>query len=172
MSEQKSFLATLPGLLTAAAGLITAIGGLLLALQQTGVINLAKSTATPTPAPAIPTHAPARPARSIVDATPAEQTTDGWAIIGNAEHGQFFDLLLKVPSGVPAVGGRYEVLRRFRVVQNDPHDSGQSGQTITLGVVNPGDRVEVLDLYVPVPSTRSVFVHAKLRTVLRPLNAP
>ena len=37
---------------------------------------------------------------------------------------------------------------------------------IALGMVRRGDTVELLDLYVPVPSTKMVFVHAKLRAVL------
>ena len=74
------------------------------------------------------------------------------------------DILLEGDS--PAIGMRYKVVNDFRLVAKGPHENSRGGQTVTLGMVRRGDTVELLDLFVPVPSTETVFVHAKLRAVL------
>lgn len=98
------------------------------------------------------------------------QTTDGWAIIGKARQGDFFDLKLEVNGNTPAIGRTYKATMDFRLVQKRLKIGGAQEQVITLGMVHRGDSVEVLDLYVPTPSSKTVFVWAKLRAVLHPIS--
>ena len=60
----------------------------------------------------------------------------------------------------------YQVVNDFRLVARGPQDRQEGGQTVTLGMVRRGDSVELLDLFVPTPSTKTVRVYAKLRAVL------
>ena len=73
-----------------------------------------------------------------------------------------------IDGGTPAIGRRYQVVNDFRLVAKGPQEP-RGGQTVTLGMVRRGDTVEVLDLFVPTPSSETVLVHAKLRVVLSPL---
>jgi hypothetical protein len=153
MSEHKSFFSTLPGILTAIAGLVTAIAGLILALHQIGFIGAGTSKdSKPTP---------------IEDKKPGPEATDGWAIIGYAERGTYYDVSLNVHGASPAIGQKYVAAKDFRLIQKRQPQKGE--QTITLGMVHRGDTVEVLDLYLEPPSTKRMPVYAKLRAVLHPI---
>jgi len=158
MSEPKPFFTTLPGILSGLAALITAVGGLLFALHQTGVLG---TTNTP---PSRVEHASESPA--AVTAAPFAEATEGWAIIGKARGGKFFDLDILVEGDSPAIGKRYKVVNDFRLVAKGPREDRGGAQVVTLGMVRRGDTVELLDLFVPVPSTKTVPVYAKLRAVL------
>jgi hypothetical protein len=161
MSEQKSFFSTLPGILTAFAGLLTAIVGLILALHQIGVIGPGTNKGgKPTP---IENKKPG----NGVSKDPKKETTDGWAIIGYVEQGDYYDLALNVHGARPAIGQKYVAVKDFRLIQKRQPQSGE--QTITLGMVHRGDMVEVLDLYLEPPSTKRMPVYAKLRAVLHPI---
>lgn len=167
MSEHKSFFSTLPGILTGLAALITAMGGLIFALSETGVLTPSKTEQPVTEnniqkvTPNIQEHIQSNQVKH-----PLEQTTDGWAIIGKVKGGKYSNLSLMVHGDSPAIGQRYDAVKDFRLVQKRSKSSRGSQQTITLGMVHRGDTVEVLDIFIPTPSTESVFVWAKLRAVL------
>ena len=172
MSEQKSFFTTLPGIITAIAGLVTAASGLIFVLSQTGLIGSGgkdetKPAAVASKEPA--TVAPKRPVAATpnqpVGAAPKtrkEQTTDGWTIIGYYERGRFSNLVLMVHGNSPAIGRRYDAVKKSRLVQKK--DAGGKA-VIPLGEVHRGDSVEVLDIEIE-PGYRRVPVWAKLRAVL------
>lgn len=167
MSERKSFFSTLPGILTGLAALITATGGLIFAVSETGILAPSK-TEQPTTANNIQKATTPINAQIKSNAVkhPLEQTTDGWAIIGKVKRGKYSDLSLMVHGDSPAIGKRYDAVKDFRLVQKRRTSSQEHQQTITLGKVHRGDEVEVLDIFIPTPSTESVFVWAKLRAVL------
>ena len=123
-------------------------------------------TATPSkPAPAAPNQPVAiAPKRS------KEQTTDGWAIIGYYERGRFYDLVLMVRGDSPAIGRRYDAVKKFRLVQKQLEQS-KGKAVITLGMVHRGDSVEVLDIEIS-PGRRRGPVWAKLRAVLHRVERP
>ena len=98
-----------------------------------------------------------------------EQTTDGWAIIGKTRRGKYFDLTLELHGDTPAIGRSHKAAEDFRLVQKRRKKGENLGQVITLGMVHRGDLVEILDLHIPTPSTETVFVWAKLRAVLHPI---
>lgn len=160
MSEHKSFFTTLPGILTGLAALITAMGGLIYALSEAGIIAPSKMEQ---PVTEITTQKVIPP---IQAKEPLEQTTDGWAIIGKVKRGKYSELGLMVHGDSPAIGKRYDAVKDFRLVQKRSTSSQERQQAITLGMVHRGDTVEVLDIFIPSPSTESVFVWAKLRAVL------
>lgn len=168
MSEQKSFFATLPGILTGLAGLVTAVVALIYALSETGIIDKAK---TPNTAPTVAASTPSTSASSQNPKPnpniPAKKDrTDGWAIIGNYRQGKFVDLNLMVESDSPAIGKSYKVVNNFRLIQKPTFTRGE--KTITLGVVHRGDSVEVLDLKVPSVTGKTTSpVYAKLRAELK-----
>src|SRR5262245_8906716 len=192
MAEQQktqSWWQTLPGTLTAIGGVITAATALIGVLIQSGVFehkteSQQHSTPPPTASTSVATsrktsktnepsstsdrstNRAGSTSRVSTASTVPEQTTDGWAIIGKTRQGRFFELTLMVGSGAPAIGRRYQATQDFRVVQKRPEGGVNQGQVITLGRVHTGDTVEILDLYIPVPSTETVFVWAKLRAVL------
>ena len=97
---------------------------------------------------------------------PSLQTTDGWTIIGKYKRGEFFDLKLMVHGDSPAIGRRYDAVENFRLVAKRVKRGADQGQVITLGMVQRGDTVEVLDIFIKIPSTKVVPVWAKLRAVL------
>jgi len=176
MSESKPFFATLPGILSGLAALITAIGGLLFALHQTGLLGTAPApdtaidgaggTAAPANTAAASATASAGAAGGASAGTLATaNTTDGWAIIGKVRSGHFFDLQILIDGDSPAIGKRYKVVNDFRFVAKRPQQT-VGGQVVTLGMARRGDTVELLDLFVPVPSTETVPVYAKLRAEL------
>ena len=167
MSEHKSFFSTLPGILTGLAALITATGGLIFALSETGIFAPSK-TEQPTTENNIKKVTPPiqAPIQSNQAKHPLEQTTDGWAIIGKIKRGKYSELSLMVHGDSPAIGKFYDAVKDFRLVQKRSTSSRERQQTITLGMVHRGDTVEVLDIFIPTPSTESVFVWAKLRAVL------
>ena len=180
----------MPGILTALAGLVTAFAALLGVLTQSGLLvrddgselpktaaGVAQQLSSPPAGQPSVAHPPAvqqpvvqQPAVQQPVAGPAVQpsaeTTEGWTIIGKARGGDFFDLKLMVHGDAPAIGRRYDAVEDFRLVQKRPQDHADDGQVITLGMVRRGDSVEVLDLYIPTPSTETVAVWAKLRAVL------
>lgn len=144
---RKSFWTTLPGILTGIATIISAVTGLYIAIQKSP-----ESTKTETP---------------VSETTQTlNQFTDGWAIIGKCKQGDFFDLVLMVHGDSPAIGQSYDAVEDFRLVQKRQKKGEDQGQAITLGIVHRGDRVEVLDIYIETPSTRTVPVWARLRAVL------
>lgn len=161
MTEKKAFFTTLPGILTGLAALITATGGLIYALNETGLIGSRAEQQV-----LVEDQDPSQPRLEPLDETRAE-TTDGWAIIGKVKSGRFSDLALMVHEDSPAPGRSYDVVDDFRLIANDPREHERGEQVITLGRVRRGDRVELLELYVPTPSTQRVNVYAKLRAVLR-----
>ncbi|MFT4937406.1 MAG: hypothetical protein ACI88A_000420 [Paraglaciecola sp.] len=160
MSENKSFFNTLPGVLTGLAAMFTALGGLIFALSDTGIISASKTNQA----------AAENNTQKVTQVDPAkhplEQTTDGWAIIGKVKGGKYSELSLMVHNDSPAIGRFYDAVEDFRLVQKRLTSTQERQQTTTLGMVHRGDSVEVLDIFIPVPSTESVFVWAKLRTVL------
>ena len=158
MSESKSFFTTLPGILSGLAALITAVGGLLFALHETGVLGTKG-----VPESRVEQSSESQAAAGV---TATAEPTEGWAIIGKARGGKFFALDILVEGDSPAIGKRYKVVNDFRLVAKGPQEDRRGGQVVTLGMVRRGDTVELLDLFVPVPSTETVFVHAKLRAVL------
>ncbi len=168
MGEHKRFFETLPGILTGLAGLITAVVALIYALTEIGLIGANKVETTSVLELDDPVHA--APAPNPIPkpvpkpASPAQQTTDGWAIIGFYRQGKFADLKLMVHGDSPAIGRRYDVVDDFRLIHK-PRAAGEA--VITLGMVRRGDSVEVLDIVVE-PGRERVPVHAKLRAVLRP----
>ena len=164
MSEQKSFFATLPGILTGLATLVTAVVGLIYALNEIGFIGSPEKKETPTPVvvPQKPEVVTPQPPVVKEQKDPMEQTTAGWAIIGSYERGKFLDLSLMVHGDSPAIGRHYDAVKDFRLVQKKPK-RGQA--TITLGMVHRGDSVEILDIEVA-PGRSKVPVYAKLRAVL------
>ncbi len=200
MSKQKSFFSTLPGILTALAGLVTAVAGLIYALTQGGLIGSRgkEQTQPVASAPAQPVAAaakqpvaiapktieapnqpvaaapktPAAPNQPIAIAskTSKEQTTDGWAQIGYYERGKFYDLVLMVHGDSPAIGRRYDVVKKFRLVQKQL-EQRKGKAVITLGMVHRGDSVKVLDIEIS-PGRRKVPVWAKLRAVLHRVERP
>ena len=151
MSDPKPFFATLPGLLSGLAALITAVGGLLFTLNETGLLGGVEATGG---------------TRPVADGASAAEATEGWAIIGKARSGRFFEMDILIDGDSPAIGKSYTVVNDFRLVAKGPQEDRQGGQTLTLGMVRRGDTVELIDLFVPVPSTETVFVHAKLRAEL------
>lgn len=192
MSNEKgqSWWQTMPGILTALAGLVTAIAALLGVLTQGGLLGrddgsglpetaagVAQQSASP-PAGQLPVAHPPVVQQSVVQqpaiqppvvepaVQPSAETTEGWTIIGKARGGDFFDLKLMVHGDAPAIGRRYDAADDFRLVQKRPQGNADDGQVITLGMVRRGDSVEVLDLFIPTPSTETVPVWAKLRAVL------
>lgn len=161
MTESKSFFTTLPGILTGLAALITASGGLIYTLDEAGVLEaLGKQK------PRVTQRGGATPGENG-QGQAATETTDGWAIIGKAKGGRFFDLKLMIHGDAPAIGGRYDVASDFRLVAKGPQEERSKGQVITLGRVRRGDTVEVLDLFVKTPSSKRVPVYAKLRAKIR-----
>ena len=158
MSESKSFFTTLPGILSGLAALLTAVGGLLFALNQTGVLGTKSAQESPVKQSSV--------SQAVAVGAATAETTDGWAIIGKSRGGKFFDLDILIEGDSPAIGKRYKVVNDFRLIAKGPREEPKGGQTVTLGMVRRGDTVELLDLFVPVPSTKTVFVHAKLRAVL------
>ena len=198
MSEEKSFFTTLPGILTELATFITAVVGLVYALNKVGMIGVdvkdETDTASVSPVPPVKeapqritpaapesprtqnTVSPVQPAvethrrvTRTVPEPPREQTTDGWTIIGYYERGTFSDLALMVHADAPAIGRSYKAVKDFRLVQKQRLEPGEA--TITLGMVDSGDIVEVLDIKIE-PGTRRVPVYAKLRAVLHPIHTP
>ena len=165
MSEHKSFWATLPGILTGLATVVTAVVGLIYALSEIGLVGT-PGMMEPQPAsvaPKQPVATTPQPA-AVVLKTPKEQTTDGWAIIGFYKQGKFSDLKLMVHGDSPAIGRHYDVVDDFRLVQKQLEQT-KGKAVITLGIVQRGDSVEVLDIEIE-PSTRRVPIWAKLRAVL------
>lgn len=156
MSESKSFFTTLPGILSGLAALITAVGGLLFALHETNVLGTKGG----------PASRQASEIQAEAGGAATAEVTEGWAIIGKARGGEFFDLDILIEGDSPAVGKRYKVVNDFRLTAKGPQEESSGGQVVTLGMVRRGNTVELLDLFVPVPSTKTVFVHAKLRAVL------
>ncbi|MEH6628309.1 MAG: hypothetical protein V7739_17840 [Motiliproteus sp.] len=142
---------TAPGVLTAVGGVITAVATLIVALNQIGMFDNK--------------HEPQR-AEEVMPSHPIQQTTDGWTIIGETRSGKFFDLKLMVHGDSPAIGRSYDAVEDFRLIQKRLKKGGDLGQVVTLGIVHRGDTVEVIDLYIPVPSTEMVPVWGKLRAVL------
>lgn len=161
-SQQKSFFTTLPGILTGLAALITAIGGLIYTLSESGLIG------SPDKDDPVAEQTASLPVENQQGVTkhPLEGTTDGWTIIGKVKQGRYFDLKLMVHGDSPAIGKSYDAVEDFRLVQKRPKRGEDLGQTITLGMVRRGDKVEVLDLYIKTPSTKAVPVWAKLRAIL------
>ena len=160
MSEAKSFFSTLPGILTGLAALITATGGLIFTLSETGVFAPSKTEQPATENNIQKVTSPNQAKH------PLEQTIDGWAIIGKVKRGKYSELSLMIHGDSPAIGMRYDAVKDFRLVQKRTASLQERQQTITLGMVHRGDTVEVLDMFIPTPSTESVFVWAKLRAVL------
>ncbi len=156
MSEQKSFFSTLPGILTGIAGVITAIVGLIYALSSIGVIGSRGNKESQ----------PVTSNQSVEEASksPKEQTTDGWAIIGYYERGNFSGLSLMVHGDSPAIGRSYDVVDDFRLVQKKL-EQNEGKASITLGMVHRGDSVEILNIEID-SGTSKVPVWAKLRAVL------
>ena len=153
MSEQKSFFTTLPGILTGLAALITAVGGLIYTLSESGFIEPSGKKKIQT-------------TEEVTSKHPLEQTTDGWTIIGKYKRGKYFDLKLMVHGDSPAIGRSYDAVENFRLIQKRPITGEDQGQVVTLGMVHRGDSVEVLDIYIKTPSTKTIPVWAKLRAVL------
>lgn len=157
VSNTKRWWKSIQGILTATAGIITAATGLIVVISQFGGNGedsaIQNSPTTELPVNATPEH-------------PSQQTTDGWTIIGKFKNGRFFDLNLMVHGDSPAIGRRYDAVEDFRLVSKRPKKDEDQGQVITLGMVRRGDSVEVLDLFTATPSTETVAVWAKLRTVL------
>lgn len=182
MTNSKPFFTTLPGILSGLAALITAIGGLLFALHETGLLgsttapgggnSVAGETAVSGGAASGNDSSSSAAAGmgvaggTVSGTASVADTTDGWAIIGKARGGRFFDLDILIDGDSPAIGKRYTVVNDFRLVAKPPQESGGNGQVITLGMVRRGGTVELLDLFVPVPSTETVPVYAKLRARL------
>lgn len=167
MSEPKSFFTTLPGILTGLAALVTAVGGLLYALSEIGFIGPSgKDDIQP---PIVVSNQPAAKtstqSSTVSSTTPTEPTTDGWAIIGKYQRGEFSDLKLMVHGDSPAIGRRYDVVDDFRLVQKHPDQKNRGEATITLGKVHRGDSVEIIDIKIP-PGFKMVSAWAKLRAVL------
>ena len=148
----KSWWKTLPGTLTALAGVITALATLIGVLNQSGIFDDNVRSSTPTP--------------EKQTRTPQEETTEGWTIIGKYKQGKFFDLKLMVHGDSPAIGRSYDAVDNFRLVLKRGKKGDDQGQVITLGMVHRGDSVEVLDLHIKTPSTKTVSVWAKLRAVI------
>lgn len=149
--SKSSWWKTIPGVMTAVGGLITAIATLIVALNQVGLLT---------------GNSEPKPAEMPVQGHTNEQTTDGWAIIGKAKSGEFSDLVLMVHGDSPAIGRSYDAVKDFRLIQKRVVSTEDSGQVITLGMVRRGDSVELIDLFIPTPSTETVPVWGKLRAVL------
>ena len=142
---------TAPGVFTAVGGVITAVATLIVALNQIGMFDNK--------------HEPQR-TEEVMPSHPIEQTTDGWTIIGKARSGKFFELILMVHGDSPAIGRSYDAVEDFRLTQKRFKKGEDLGQVVTLGMVHRGDTVELIDLYIPSPSTEMVPVWGKLRAVL------
>ncbi len=132
--------------------------------KPAAVVSKEQATVVPKPRVADTSDQPV----DVAPRTPMEQTTDGWAIIGFYQQGNFSDLTLMVHGDSPAIGRSYNAVEDFRLVQERP-ERGQA--TITLGMVHRGDSVEVLDIEIE-PGTRRVPVWAKLRAVLHHIERP
>ncbi|MEO0915089.1 MAG: hypothetical protein AAFY59_19240 [Pseudomonadota bacterium] len=150
--EKKSFWSTLTGLITAVASLIAAVGGLIFGLYEVGILER-------------PGQGGAGQA-ALPHVFDGNEATEGWSIIGKAEGLDYRDMLLLIDGDAPARGRVYIAIEDFRLISQSPQEIGNGGQTITLGMVCKGDRVKVLDLFVPSPSTQEQFVHAKLEAEL------
>lgn len=142
---------TAPGILTAVGGFLTAVATLLVALSQIGVFE--------------DKHEPQQ-TEKLITSHPIEQTTDGWTIIGTSKNGKFFGLKLMIHGDSPAIGRSYDAVEDFRLIQKRIKKGEQQGQVVTLGMVHRGDTVELIDLYIPTPSTEMVPVWGKLRAVV------
>jgi len=140
---------TAPGVFTAVGGFITAVATLIVALNQIGMFDN-KHQLT----------------EEVMSSHPIEQTTDGWTVIGKTRSGKFFDLKLMVHGDSPAIGRNYDAVEDFRLIQKRLKEGEDLGQVVTLGMVHRGDTVEIVDLYIQVPSTEMVPVWGKLRAVL------
>ncbi len=156
--DKKSWWHTLPGVLTALAGVITAVATLIGMLNKIGVFEEKAGRQTSSTQVSVTESGPG----GAVSA----QTTDGWAIVGKLKNGRFYDLKLMVHEDTPAIGRRYDVVEDFRVVQKRYTNREEQGQVITLGKVQRGDSVEILDIYAKTPSSQAVPVWAKLRAAL------
>ncbi len=154
--DKKSWWHTLPGVLTALAGVITAVATLIGVLSKIGVFDEPGGQQTSSTQVSVTESGTNTPV----------QTTDGWAIVGKLKNGRFYDLKLMVHEDTPAIGRRYDVVEDFRVVQKRYSDREEQGQVITLGKVQRGDSVEILDIYAKTPSGQAVPVWAKLRAAL------
>ena len=171
MAEEKrsqSWWQTVPGILTATGGVITAVATLIGVLNQSGVFDDEGKSQPPVTRPIKSATLPpvSIPPKEITPNHTSEQPTDGWMIIGKSKHGKFFDLKLMIHEDSPAIGKRYDAVEDFRLVHKRPEKGVDQGQVITLGMVRRGDSVEILDLYIETPSTKTVPVWAKLRAVL------
>ena len=164
MSEQKSFFTTLPGILSGLAALLTAIGGLVYALNQA---NLIGASGEPEVAERPPQAERAAESPQATPTHPSQQATEGWAIIGKAKGLDYSDLKLMIHGDAPAIGRRYDATADFRLVAKRLDQMAPGEQVITLGMVHRGDTVEIIDLFIPTPSSKRVPVYAKLRAVLR-----
>lgn len=188
--KNQSWWQTMPGILTALAGLVTAVAALIGVLNQSGMFGGEDGAEVPATAADVPQQSAPPPVvqppvaqppvvqqpvvqqpaiqQPVVEppVEPSAETTDGWTIIGKTRSGDFFDLKLMVHDDSPAIGRRYDAVDDFRLVQKRPQGNADDGQVITLGMVRRGDSVEVLDLFIPTPSTETVPVWAKLRAVL------
>jgi len=149
--EQKSWWHTLPGVLTAAAGFLTAIATLYTVVNRSGGSEGSPDSVQAASGAGLP---------------PSEgPKTEGWGIVGAYRGAKLAEPYLKVDGDMPAKGGRYEVIKPFRLLQGDPRER-RGSPVITLGQVREGEMVDVLDVYIDDGSNRSV--HAKLRAVLKP----
>ncbi len=154
MAEKKSFLTTTTGVITALAALITAVGGLLIALNTLDI--------WPRTAPVLPTEATDGAGIGPQAVAPVQ----GWTIIGFVQSGVFDDMLLLIDTDAPAIGGDYPALANFRLVAERLYQLEAGEQVVTLGRVAKTDRVRVVELFIPGPSSERQPVWAKLEAVL------